>query len=340
MKLKDKEAWLKLYEIAGKIQKLEPWNYLNEDNWFMYDSKEFEDVFYCSVAGHDIKQKVVSIYQGSQINRFLEFINGEYPEEIFFNYQECLSCNFVARDETLPKNIKIIKEIGLKFRGTWISFENMEKGYEPSPLNMKQVNLMIDILNHFYMMFEVIKEQDVDAVNIYNGQVLARYYDEKNKIYVNYPEKLMVPEEHYKAIEPDDKEGFKKKALAIPKVDMEVEYDFLNYLPLRIIEQKERDGRYYYPRGRFIADVKSGIMIEHELIDKNDYENEYEYIYESVDTLFKTFQKIGRPKKVYVRDEETKWYLSRVLKLAEVKLEVKNNLDAIDEMYETMWRMM
>ena len=28
MKLKDKELWLELYDIAKEIQKLEPWKYL------------------------------------------------------------------------------------------------------------------------------------------------------------------------------------------------------------------------------------------------------------------------------------------------------------------------
>lgn len=41
-----------------------------------------------------------------------------------------------------------------------------------------------------------------------------------------------------------------------------------------------------------------------------------------------------------MRDEETKWYLIHVLKLAGVKLEVNNNLDGIDEMHEMMLRMM
>ena len=103
------------------------------------------------------------------------------------------------------------------------------------------------------------------------------------------------------------------------------------------MKQKEEDGRHYYPIGRFIAEVKSRVVIEHDLIDKNDYESKDEYIYESIDTLFSTFQEIGRPKKVYVRDEESKSYLMHVLKLAEIELEVKNRLEGIDEMYEMMW---
>ena len=52
MKLKDKEVWLELYEVAEKIQKLEPWKYLWDMDLLMYLSEEMKDVFYCSVMGH------------------------------------------------------------------------------------------------------------------------------------------------------------------------------------------------------------------------------------------------------------------------------------------------
>lgn len=36
MKLKEKELWLELYEIAEKIQKLEPWKYLWDMDLLVY----------------------------------------------------------------------------------------------------------------------------------------------------------------------------------------------------------------------------------------------------------------------------------------------------------------
>lgn len=68
-------------------------------------------------------------------------------------------CNFINRQETLPKNREIIKELGLSFRGTLISFENYEKGYLPSQINIEQVKIMIEALKNFYMMFRVIIEK-------------------------------------------------------------------------------------------------------------------------------------------------------------------------------------
>ena len=58
---------------------------------------------------------------------------------------------------------KIIKALGLKFRGTWITFENYEKGYEPSPLNIEQVKIMTKALENFYMMFKLYIENKIEV---------------------------------------------------------------------------------------------------------------------------------------------------------------------------------
>lgn len=337
MKLKDKELWLELYEIAEKIQKLEPWKYLWDMDLLVYLCQPLNKIFYCSVMGHGGMHKAIAIYQGEQIHGFFELAKNKIPEYMLLNYQECLMCNFIGRQETLPKNREIIKELGLSFRGTWISFENFEKGYEPSSIDIKQVKIMIEALKNFYMMFRAIIEQGIKA-DFENGEILARHYDKEKKLFLNYPAPLMLPEKHYDIISVNDE--FKEDIMKIPQTEMELEYEFLNYVPIRIRENKEQDGRYYYPRARFLADRKTGFIISHDLINKNDYNDEKEYILESVDLLINYFYKIGRPKTIYVRDEETKMYLKEIADKAQIKLNIKSKMKAIDEFYRSMDRMM
>ena len=335
MKLKDKEAWLELYEIAKKIQKLEPWKYLWDVDLLMYLSEEMKDIFYCSVMGRAGMHKAIAVYQGNQINGILDYVKNEYPNYMLVNYQECLMCNFISRQETLPQNREIIKELGLSFRGTWISFECFEKGYEPNPINIKQVKIMIEALKNFYMMFRAIIEQGM-KVNFQAGEVLARHYDKDKKLYLNYPNQLIIPKKDYNIIAVNDEfEGDIKK---LPQTEMELEYEFLNYFPIRIRENKEKDGRYYYPRVRFMADKKSGLVISNDLINKNDYKSENEYIIESVELLINYFYKFGRPKRLYVRDEESKMYLKDIAEKAQIKLVVRPKLKIIDEFYNSMDR--
>ena len=280
--------------------------------------------------------KIEELQKSQSGAAFFELAKNQIPEYMLINYQECLMCNYIGRQETLPKNREIIKELGLSFRGTWISFESFEKGYEPSPINIKQVKIMIEALKNFYMMFRAIIEQGI-KVDFENGEILARHYDKEKKLFLNYPAPLMLPEKHYDTIKADDK--FEKDIMKLPQTEMEIEYEFLNYVPIRIRDNKEQDGRYYYPRARFIAERKSGFVISHDLINKNDYENERDYIIESVELLINNFYKMGRPKSIYVRDEETKMYLKDIADKAKIKLIVKPKLKAIDEFYRSLSRM-
>ncbi len=336
MKLKDKELWLELYEVAEKIQKLEPWKYLWDMDLLVYLCQSMNEIFYCSVMGRGGMHKAIAIYRGEQIHGFLELARNKIPEYMLLNYQECIMCNFIERQETLPKNREIIKELGLSFRGTWISFESFEKGYEPSPINIKQVKIMLEALKNFYMMFRAIIEQGI-KVDFENGEILARHYDKGKKLFLSYPAPLMLPEKHFNTIKTEA--GFEKDIMKLPQTEMELEYEFLNYIPIRIREHKEQDGRYYYPLARMIAERKSGVIISHDLIDKNRYESKSDYVLEATELLINYFYKMGRPKNIYVRDEETKMYLKDILDKAKIKIIVKPKLKAIDEFYRSLSRM-
>ena len=147
----------------------------------------------------------------------------------------------------------------------------------------------------------------------------------------------MLPEKHFNTIRAESE--FEKDMMKLPQTEMELEYEFLNYVPIRIRDNKEQDGRYYYPIARFIAERKSGFVISHDLIDKNDYKSKSDYVLESAELLINYFCKMGRPKSIYVRDEETKMYLKDILDKAKVKIIVKPKLKAIDEFYRTLDRM-
>lgn len=337
MKLKDKEAWLELYDVAKKIQELEPWKYLWDMDFLVYLSDELQDVFYCSVMGKGGMHKGLAIYRGQQINKLLDMIDNNYPDKIMINYQECLNCNFLSREDTLPENREIIKELGLSFRGTWISFERFEKGYEPSPLNIKQVKDMTMLLGNFYMMLKCIIEQGI-KVDFEKGQVLVRHYDKDKKLYLNYPQALFAPDQDYKTLMVSD--DYEKAVKQIPQTEMELEYEFLNYLPMKIKANKEKDGRYYLPRVRIMAERKSGFVMMCDLIDKKDYKDEEEYVKESAQVLIDQFYEIGRPKAIYVRDEETKACLENIAEKAQIKLIVRPKFKFIDDFYKGLDRMM
>ena len=335
MEEKDKKYWLELYEIAIDIQKLEPWKYLWDMDLLTLISPNIDDIVYCSVMGKGGLHKAIGIYFGNAINKFLDMAENDYPSHIAINYQECLMCQLASREHTLPKNRAIIKELGLSFRGEWISFENFEKGYEPSPLNIEQVKLMIEALKNFYMTFRAIIEKGAIA-DFEHGATLLRTYDEKTKLWNTSLSPLMIPNPKYMRFEVRDKK-FKSEVQKLPKKDFEIEYEFLNYMPMRIKGKKgERD---FFPRARLIVDRTSGMVMSYDMPNKEDYESEMKYAENSASTIINMIFDIGRPKTIYVRDKESENILMDICSEAGITLKANPKLKGIDKFYKEMERM-
>lgn len=136
MKEKNKKLWLELYSIADKILKLEPWQKLTDNNLLMYISNKKDVYYFVTMGGLDLHQGIM-VFDSKEIGRDLEFFNNDYPLRTLRNYHEGILCNFCRRDNISNENKKIIEELGLKFRGTWIAFEKIEKGYEAYSLDIE-----------------------------------------------------------------------------------------------------------------------------------------------------------------------------------------------------------
>ena len=74
----------------------------------VYLCQTLNEIFYCSVMGHGGMHRAIAIYRGEQINGFFELAKNQIPEYMLLNYQECLMCNFIGKQETYL--LKILKK--------------------------------------------------------------------------------------------------------------------------------------------------------------------------------------------------------------------------------------
>lgn len=56
--------------------------------------QSMNEIFYCSVMECGGMHKAIAIYQGVQIQGFLELARNQIPEYTLLNYQECLMYNY------------------------------------------------------------------------------------------------------------------------------------------------------------------------------------------------------------------------------------------------------
>ena len=83
---------------------------------------------------------------------------------------------------------------------------------------------------------------------------------------------------------------------------------------------------------RILADKKSGMILIADMCDKKNYKSQKDYIYESLEKLIDYFIEYGIPKKMYVRDNQTKAIVKDLLNKMGIQIVVKPNLENIDNL--------
>ena len=272
--------------------------------------------------------KGIMVFDSKEVGRNLEFFNNDFPLRTLRNYQEGILCNFCWRDNISNENKKIIKELGLKFRGTWIAFE---KGYEAYSLDIEQVKIAIDAFTSYYEMVKNIIENDI-KIDFEAGKTLLRIFNKENQCFIDNVTDIFFPDSEFNIIQISY--HLKNQLKEIPKTELSIEYEFLNYLPIKLKELKEKDGKIKFLGIRILADRKSGYILMHDLIKDSYYKDEADYVFESLDKLIEFITKYGRPKEIYVREEKTKALLSDLESGIDIKIKLIPRLDAIDGAYD------
>lgn len=179
-----------------------------------------------------------------------------------------------------------------------------------------------------------IIENDI-KIDFEAGKTLLRIFDKENQCFIHNVTDMFFTDSEFNVIQISD--HLKNRLKEIPKTELSIEYEFLNYLPIKLKELKElkeKDGKIKFPRMRILADRKSGYILMHDLIKDSDYKDEADYVFESLDKLIEFITKYGRPKEIYVRDKKTKALLSDLESGIDIKMKLSPRLDAIDGAYD------
>jgi len=112
------------------------------------------------------------------INGFYYIIdNPKISPTQYIRYQNNLMCYFGDRNELSSKELKVIKDLGLKFRGKneWIYFRAFETGYVPYILDERQVVQLTFVFQQLYMALKHFVEGKI-KVDFESGNILKRQY--------------------------------------------------------------------------------------------------------------------------------------------------------------------
>jgi hypothetical protein len=129
-------VWKKLYDAALAFGDIEPWGWMSDIDVFGVQNPESGEIGYCCVLGELREVLGLVVYLGTEgLEQHRKIQSGKLhagsPEFIY--RQHCLTAWFGDRNELDKTDLKIVKQLRLKFHGSnaWPQFRTFQPGYYP-----------------------------------------------------------------------------------------------------------------------------------------------------------------------------------------------------------------
>lgn len=128
--------WRALYRLAEALRALAPWTWMMEDQHFAVRHPQSGELGIVSVMGNLGEHLSVAIYLGAAGLRGYHLLaNAKSKDDSFeaFMTQRALQISFEDRAQLEPEDLRLIKDLGLKYRGpqAWPLFRSQHPGYLP-----------------------------------------------------------------------------------------------------------------------------------------------------------------------------------------------------------------
>ena len=208
--------WHELHDTTKAWNDLKPWEYFKCNDWIKIDF-ENEETIYCTIMGYDNKCIGLSIYLGDKGYEDLCSIITKPIDDTVTTYmmydQTCLTFYMGDREEVPPKQKKLIKDLGFKYRGrgNWPYFLSYKKRFSPYHINDNQAFTIIRVMKKLMEITNLYINNKID-VKFDENEIIHAYQKKDNWSYE--PLCLPTPVDKFCAIEIADKSILEQASLA------------------------------------------------------------------------------------------------------------------------------
>jgi hypothetical protein len=142
-----REESKRLYELAGKLKELGPWEWMDESEIFGVENPESNEIGFVSVMGMMGEHLAIGIYLGSEgLYGFWGFQDEKHETEplALFDIPQ-LQASFEDREQLKKEDREVIKNLGLKFRGkqSYPMFRSNKSGFMPWFITSEEARFLI-----------------------------------------------------------------------------------------------------------------------------------------------------------------------------------------------------
>ncbi len=122
------DPWQELFEQTLAYKKLKPWNWIHSSQMFIVEIPETGELAYCSVLGMSGQEFGLGVHVGNDGLAYSIMEKEGYDDiQTILEYQTSLLLSFSDRNELKAADLKLIKNQGLRFRGSkeWPLFRSL-----------------------------------------------------------------------------------------------------------------------------------------------------------------------------------------------------------------------
>lgn len=268
------EQWKELFSLGAELKALEPWKDFWDMDLIVICPESRKEPFFASIMGKGGSCYGISVYKGYEGLQDLEMLaateNGGIAGEYAMLEQTNLTLYLGDREEVPSDQKKVMKELGLKFRGKgeWIYFLSFKRRYVPFTPDAEEVEDLIAAYRGLTAAVNDFRENQI-PVDYEKGEYIWSIYNEKEKAWKyeihGLPDK---GSKEYPIVELED-EILKKKLQKRPFVEGELQIDFV-YLN-QGVKEKGYD-RPINPLLFLVVDGDSGMVVTANLLSPDEDE--------------------------------------------------------------------
>ncbi len=332
------ESWRRLYDLAGQIKQLAPWEWMTEEDLFGVADPDSDQLMFISIMGMLGEHTSVSAYLGENaLYDFLDFHDDPPDEMSLASAARLLSmrqlqASFEDRDMLREQDRAVIKQLGLKFRGrgAWPLFRSYEAGLVPWMVTADEARRLALALEQVLEVAPRVRE-DAGLLNIERDEhFLVRVPRRDGERLIWSDEVRHVPPPEVQPVTVTIDKGLLEAFKKLPPRKLTVEVDL--FMLLAAIGDRERP---YYPYMLLLVNSQNGMILGQEMLVI-----ETTYIALLADVPMLVVQRLAGvgllPSAVHVSSPELYQVLQPVMQAAGIKLVPKHRLPELEAARESL----
>jgi len=268
---KSRQIWLDLFKAAEVYRDLKPWEWLYDSDLFGVQDPVSGRIGYCCVLGNLGEHMALNVYVGPEgLNSYYEMLDyGQDDPTMAGLRQSCISVSFENRDMLSDIDRKLIKDLGLKYRGAnqWVMVREYAPGLLPWYIDEEQAAFLTHALQQAVAM-AIRAEEEPDMLQFDEEKVLVRVPKQTGEGLVWEDQIQDMPEvDLHLAIKPDL--SILKKAKSLRKQEGAMLLS-LSYAPAPTRDDPQ--SRPFFPILGLVLDKSSGMILSFEMFRPEELE--------------------------------------------------------------------